>query len=375
MIDNSFIGKNKLELDTPCLTIDINALKKNLAVMQKFGQKNAINIRPHCKTHKCSRLAQMQIEYGAIGVCVAKVSEAEVLINNGINNVLITSPVITSNKLNRFQKCLQKSPGTLLVVDNENNLKDLNLLGENIQTKVNVLIDLNSGIGRTGINNEKVIAFAQLISTYPWLKLVGVQCYAGNLQHIHSYQERKERSLKVMKAASGVVRQLNEHGFNCNILTGTGTGTYDIDMQDTLVTEIQPGSYTVMDVEYREIESEFNSKFNTFTNAMSLLTTVISSNNENHVTVDAGTKGIYVDAHHKPHIINFDGLHYDWNGFGDEHGKITADAGFKLPVNLDVIELIVPHCDPTINLYDYFYIIENDIVIDVWDIDLRGKSQ
>ena len=86
-------------------------------------------------------------------------------------------------------------------------------------------------------------------------------------------------------------------------------------------------------------------------------------------------KGIYVHATYKPKIINYNGLHYDWNGFGDEHGKITADAGITLPANGEVLELIVPHCDPTINLYDYFFIIENDKVIDVWDIDLRGKAQ
>ena len=375
MVINSYIGKNKYDLDTPCLTIDINALIENLTIMQEFGQKHKINIRPHCKTHKCSRLAKMQIEYGAIGVCAAKVSEAEVLINNGIDNVLITSPVITLNKLRRLQLCLEKSPTTLVVVDNEHNVRDLNSLGELIKTRVSVLIDLNSGIGRTGIENKQALTFAKIISSYPWLNLVGIQCYAGNLQHVHSYQERKNRSLKVMKAASKVLRQLNQYGFNCSILTGTGTGTYDIDMQGTSVTEIQPGSYTVMDVEYHEIESAHDNKFTNFMNSMTLLTSVISSNKERHVTVDAGTKGIYVDAHHKPKIINFDGLHYDWNGFGDEHGKVTAEPGYKLPTNADVIELIVPHCDPTINLYDYFYIIEQDRVVDIWEIDLRGKSQ
>lgn len=136
--------------------------------MQAFGQKNKINIRPHCKTHKCSRLAQMQIEYGAIGVCAAKASEAEVLINKGMDNVLITSPVITSNKLRRLQHCLEKSPTTLVVVDNANNVADLNSLGERIKTRISVLIDLNSGIGRTGIENNKALAFAQIISSYPY---------------------------------------------------------------------------------------------------------------------------------------------------------------------------------------------------------------
>ena len=197
--------------------------------MQDFGLKNNIYIRPHCKTHKSSRLAKMQIEYGAIGVCAAKVSEALMLINSGVNNVLITSPIVTQNKLKTFQECLTKCPGILLVVDNELNLNELNLVGEQTQLKVNVLIDLDSGIGRTGIKNEKALNFAKLLSSYPRLNLAGIQCYAGNLQHINSYAERKARSVTVMEEASNVLRLLNQNGFDCSILTGTGTGTYDID--------------------------------------------------------------------------------------------------------------------------------------------------
>lgn len=177
-----------------------------------------------------------------------------------------------------------------------------------------------------------------------------------------------------MQSASTIVRLLKKNGIPCNIFSGTGTGTYDIDVQDTLITEIQPGSYTVMDVEYLEIESASSTQFNTFGNAMTLLTTVISANRREHVTVDAGTKGIYFDKNTKPKIISHPGLHYDWNGFGDEHGKVTANHG-ALPPEETVLELIVPHCDPTINLYDNFFIIEQDVVVDVWPIYLRGKSR
>lgn len=112
-----------------------------------------------------------------------------------------------------------------------------------------------------------------------------------------------------------------------------------------------------MDVEYGIIGSKTDSSsFTTFKPAMTLLTTVISSNRKEHVTVDSGTKSIYFDTQNKPKIINHKGLHYDWGGFGDEHGKITAEKNCKLPKSGEVLELIVPHCDPTINLYDKFYI-------------------
>lgn len=366
----------KYDLDTPCLVIDKSALEFNLNIMREHSNRTQVNIRPHVKTHKCSQLAKLQIEYGAIGISAAKVAEAEVLINSGINNILITSPVITKNKIARLLLCIKKSPETIVVVDNERNLHDLNEAGQSIQSRINILIDLDPGIGRTGIKPEDALNFALKIEQFKWLNLMGIQCYAGNLQHITSYEQRKSCSLQVMEMASDVVKQFKQSGMSCAILTGTGTGTYDIDVEASEITEIQPGSYAVMDVEYGVIGSKTDStSFTTFKPAMTLLTTVISSNRKEHVTVDSGTKSIYFDTQNKPKIISHKGLHYDWSGFGDEHGKITADKDCGLPENGEVLELIVPHCDPTINLYDKFYIINNGVVEDIWEIDLRGKSQ
>jgi len=367
---------HKSELDTPCLVIEKSLLEFNLNVMRQHAQDTKINIRPHVKTHKCSQLAKLQMKYGAIGISAAKVSEAEGLIHAGLKNILITSPVVAHHKIKRLMDCVEKAPDTLVVVDNEQNLHDLNEAAQAIQTKINVLIDLDPGLGRTGINPEIAFDFALKVMQLQWLNLRGIQCYAGNLQHINSYEERKNRSLQVMEMASNVVKLLKKYGIPCDILTGTGTGTYDIDVEASEVTEIQPGSYAVMDVEYGLIGSKKErSSFTTFKPAMTLLTTVISSNRREHVTVDSGTKSIYVDTKTKPRIISHKGLHYDWGGFGDEHGKITADKNCELPKNGTVIELIVPHCDPTINLYDKFYIVENGMVTDIWEIDLRGKSQ
>lgn len=365
----------KYDLDTPCLVIDKSALGFNLNVMREHSNKTQVNIRPHVKTHKCSKLAKLQIEYGAVGISAAKVAEAEVLINSGISNILITSPVISKNKIACLISCIEKAPETIVIVDNEKNLNDLNQAAQSIQSKINILIDLDPGIGRTGIKPEDALNFALKIKQFKWLNLMGIQCYAGNLQHITSYEERKSRSLQVMEMASDVVKQFKKSGLPCSILTGTGTGTYDIDVEASEVTEIQPGSYAVMDVEYGIIGSKASDQFTTFKPAMTLLTTVISSNRKEHVTVDSGTKAIYFDTQNKPKIISHQGLYYEWGGFGDEHGKITADKGCELPKNGDVLELIVPHCDPTINLYDKFYIVNNGVVEDTWEIDLRGKSQ
>ncbi|QMT61194.1 DSD1 family PLP-dependent enzyme [Legionella sp. PC997] len=369
------IGLKKTELDTPCLLIDKNILKSNLETMRTHSIENKVNVRPHCKTHKCSKLAKLQIEFGAIGVCVAKISEAEVLIRNGIPNVLITSPIVTNNKISRLISCLEQAPSTLIVVDNKENLAALNEAGAHNRKMIHVLVDVDPGIGRTGVKPENALNFALEMNQFPWLKLMGIQCYAGNLQHILSFDERKSKSLQTMQMASDLIKIFRENGLNCPILTGSGTGTYDIDVEATEITEIQPGSYAVMDVQYTSIGSQRNpNQFNTFKPALTLLTTVISNNRAEHVTVDAGTKSIYVDQY-KPQIISHQGLEYDWGGFGDEHGKITAVKGTQLPGHGDVLELMVPHCDPTINLFDQFFITEHNIVVDIWDIDLRGKCQ
>jgi D-serine deaminase-like pyridoxal phosphate-dependent protein len=375
-MSKQFIGLAKSQLDTPCLVIDREKLIYNLEQMRQHAIQHKINLRPHCKTHKCSELAKLQMLYGAIGLSAAKISEAEGLINKGIRGLLITSPIVSHYKIARLLGCLKKAPDTIVVLDNEDNLADLNNAGATIKQKISVLVDLDPGIGRTGIKPHLAVDLGQKIAKTEWLNLLGIQCYAGNLQHISSYEERKERSLQTMQNASEVVKNFRKNGLPCNILSGSGTGTYDIDVTASEITEIQPGSYTVMDVEYSLIGSKEDAQhFRTFQQAMTLLTTVISSNREEHVTVDAGTKAIYVDQKNKPKIISHAGLDYDWGGFGDEHGKIVAAKGVTLPKNKEVIELIVPHCDPTINLYNQFYLVSNDKVVDVWEIDLRGASQ
>ena len=361
-------------VDTPCLLIDLDKLKKNIYVMQEYATQAGIAVRPHCKTHKCSRIAKLQIEAGAVGISAAKLSEAEILIEQEIRNILITSPIVSAPKISRLARCLKKAPELLLVLDNPENADALNQLGEALNQPIQVLIDLDPGIGRTGISPNAALEFAHSLQKKSWLQVQGIQCYAGNLQHISNYQQRKVSSLKIMEMASEIFRALKPLFSEFHILTGSGTGTFDIDPGASEVTEIQPGSYIVMDVQYEGIGSKENPQyFNCFQNALTLLSTVVSSNRIEHVTVDAGTKAIYFDPHHKPRLISHPHLSYDWGGFGDEHGKIMGNN--PLPGNAELIEMIVPHCDPTINLYDQFLIVQNNEVIDVWDIDLRGKSQ
>ncbi len=363
----NYIGKHKLQIDTPALIIDKNKLISNLKLMNKLAQLKNVKVRPHAKTHKCTRIAQLQLEHGSIGICVAKVSEAYMMAKAGITGLLITSPVVTPHKIAVLLDIIRIAPDTILVIDNLENARFLNETMAKHHLVLNVLIDIDAGIGRTGIPLDKVIPIAREITLLSNLAFRGIQCYAGHLQHISDLEERRMKSHEILSAAGKIKSQLLEMGLDCNIQTGSGTGTFSIDAELSTVTEIQPGSYCVMDQEYFNIDY----KEEAFLAAMTMLTTVISTNHNSHVTVDAGTKSLY-KVPTKPKVISHPNLIYDWNYFGDEHGKIISTDS-KLPKLGEVLELIVAHCDPTINLFDYFYITENDIVVDRWDIDLRGK--
>lgn len=363
------IGINKYKLDTPCLVIDLDKLTNNIIRMQEFAKAKKILVRPHAKTHKCSRIVKLQLEHGAVGVCVAKVSEAYELVKDGVTGILITSPIVTENKIAILLKVLELAPDTMLVVDNIDNATLLNSIMSTHNQILNILLDIDSGQLRTGVLPDKAVEIATQINKLSHLNFRGIQCYAGHIQHIKNLEERKTQSTMILQRAGKIKQKLLQSGIPCHMQTGSGTGTFFIDAEIEAVTEIQPGSYTVMDKEYLDIDYAEGA----FEQAMTMLTTVISTNHNTHVTVDAGTKAIYV-ADTKPQVQKPEGLNYDWV-FGDEHGKITASEGMKLPRLGEVLEVVVAHCDPTINLFDRFFITKNDIVIDCWKINLRGKTQ
>lgn len=370
---SKFKGLSKWELDTPCLVLDLDKLELNLKKMQEFAVNAGKKLRPHAKTHKCSRIASMQIAAGSIGICVAKISEAKALIKAGIKDILVTSPVVTDIKIKNLIECLALAPELMLVVDNFDNAQKLNAVLKSVGLQLNVLIDINPDMGRTGISYAEAFCLGKFISELPFLNLKGIQCYAGHLQHIASFEERKKASLDCLGKAAAVFRQLKSEKIDVSIMTGTGTGTHDIDILIPEVTDLQVGSYTVMDTEYADIGSLNNpTTFDKFAPAMTILASVVSTNQPHSFTVDAGLKAIYHLEKAPPRILRPANKNWKFSWFGDEHGKITVNSSSeKLPLGA-VIEMTASHCDPTINLHDSFHITKDDMVIDEWPIDLRG---
>nr|MCU0605230.1 alanine racemase [Desulfobacterales bacterium] len=325
--------------------------------------------------HKCSTLAKMQVANGAIGVCAAKVSEAEALIDAGLSGVLITGPVAGREKVNRLVSLLGRAPFLMAVVDHPAAAAQLEARLAEKNRQLDVLLDIDVGQRRTGVAPAKAAELARHILSLGRLRLRGIQAYAGHVQHIPRYEDRRAASRDALRKAAAVFNQLRRTTESCTIFSASGTGSARIDLSSEELTELQAGSYALMDAEYLAIESADGSDAADFHPALTMLSTVVSGPHGRQVTVDAGLKALYRDGG-RPRVLTpeYDRLQYDW--FGDEYGKLsTPNRAAPLPELGMVLELVVSHCDPTVNLFDRLHITRAGKVVDVWPVDLRGRCQ
>ncbi|MBR1965637.1 MAG: alanine racemase [Lentisphaeria bacterium] len=359
----------KSELDTPSLILDIDIFEENLKKMRDFVLAHGKKLRPHAKTHKCPEIAKRQLACGnCIGICAAKLAEAEGLAAAGIQDILITSPVTAPWKMKRVMELNQKIANLQVTVDNVEQIKMLAELA--VDKKLHVLIDVDPEMGRTGVAYNEALSFGRFINGFSSLVLDGVQCYAGHLQHIVSAEERAAASTYLMQKGAEVFNALKQEIPTCRIFTGTGTGTSAADVLIDEVTDIQVGSYCMMDAEYLAVEHQEVQ----YRPALRMLSSVISANHSGNATIDAGTKAIYVTPGAPPQVIEKEKIRkdmvYSWD-YGDEHGHLMFAPEISMRAG-DRVELIVSHCDPTVNLFDELYIVKGDEVIDKWEITLRG---
>jgi D-serine deaminase-like pyridoxal phosphate-dependent protein len=368
------IGRYRYELDTPCLLVDAARLRKNLRIMQEAVDGAGKKLRPHVKTHKCSTIARLQLEEGAVGVCTAKLAEAEALAGQGIDRILITGPVVFPLKEDRLMSLIERCGSLMVVLDDAEQAVLLSSCCRKRGVKVDVLLDVDPGLGRTGVPPSTAKDLGKRISDMPGLNLRGVQAYAGQVQHVSSHEERRRKSLTCMNRAQKAFRSLRDAGMAVDIFTGAGTGTFDIDTAVEDLTDLQVGSYVFMDAEYRAIGSAADRQsFTLFEPALTMLTSVVSCNQDCYVTVDAGLKSMYRDGS-RPLVLYPEDRPYEFDWFGDEYGRISFEGERGSLRHGSVFELMVSHCDPTVNLFDRLHVIEGDRVVDVWPIDLRGMS-
>lgn len=363
----------RAKLQTPALVVDLDVMERNIAAMAAHAKAKGVSLRPHAKTHKCAEIARRQIAAGALGVCCAKLGEAEALAEAGIQSLLLTSPVVTEAGIARLMALNAKVQGLIVTVDNPDIATRLAAAAESSGRKLNVLADLDPGMSRTGIApDDRAIALVEKISKAPSLVWRGLQCYAGQAQHTENRKDRSEQSLAVLKKVADVRDALAAKGLNAEIISGGGTGTFDIDPDAHVLNELQVGSYIFMDKQYNEVW-EKDGERPAFETSLFVQMTVISANREGLATTDAGFKSFATDAG-TPALASGapEGASYFY--FGDEQGGIVYPPTNAKLVPGDVLSARVPHCDPTVNLYDVIHAVRGDVLEAIWPIEARGKS-
>jgi D-serine deaminase-like pyridoxal phosphate-dependent protein len=366
------IAGGRARLQTPALVIDLDAFERNVAKMVAHAKKVGVGLRPHAKTHKSAEIARRQIAAGANGICCAKLGEAEALAAAGIDSILLTSPVVSDAGIARVIALNGRMRELILVCDNADVAGRIDAAAQVSEKKLKVLVDIDPGMSRTGIRSSNAPALVTQVVEARGLEFVGLQCYAGQAQHMESPNERRDASLQVMKELGALKDLLAKSGHAAHIISGGGTGTFDIDPDAHVLSELQVGSYIFMDKQYNDVWEKPGDRV-PFEVSLFVQTTVISANRPGLATTDAGFKSFATDA--GPPLLASgapNGSTYFF--FGDEQGGITYPRDGAMLTPGDIVTCIVPHCDPTVNLYDVYHCVRGDTLEAIWPIEARGKS-
>jgi 3-hydroxy-D-aspartate aldolase len=369
--DSALIGLpgSRWQLGTPVLVLDLDALDRNIERMARFAAEHGVALRPHVKTHKTPEIGWRQRDAGAIGLSCAKLGEAEVMAAAGLDDgLLITSPIVTAPALERLAALHARTRGLACVVDHPLGVAAMAQALAGTGKPLDVLIDIDPGFHRTGVTSpEAAVALWQAIEAAPALRYRGVQFYCGAQQHIPDFADRSATIIEKADILRTTLAALAEAGAPAGVVTGGGTGTHRIDVTLNLFTELQPGSYVVMDQEYAACDLTGNEP--PFDIALSVQSSVISANTPGMVTLDAGIKAFATDGG-IPFVLSGAPANAAYGFMGDEHGALSAD----LPLG-EVVSLGVSHCDPTINLYDTYHVVRGDTLIALWPVAARGRSR
>jgi D-serine deaminase-like pyridoxal phosphate-dependent protein len=364
----------RASLNTPALVLDHDALQRNIAAMAAFTRGAGLALRPHAKTHKSAAIAKLQIEAGALGVCCAKLGEAEALAGEGIESILITSPVVTPQAIARLAALHARIADLRVAADHPDNVDALAAALRGSARPLPVVIDIDPGIRRTGAASpEAAVALARRIAMHATLTYAGVQFYCGAQQHIESFADRQSAIEDRTQYLQSVIAALTDADFAPPMITGGGTGTHRIDAALGALNELQVGSYVFMDRQYRDCDlAGEGADHPPFESALLIDAHVISANASSMATIDAGFKALSTDGG-TPQIVAGAPETAMFVFMGDEHGALIApDHPFKLG---DRITLTAPHCDPTVNLYDCYHVVRGDTLLDIWPVTARGRSR
>jgi D-serine deaminase-like pyridoxal phosphate-dependent protein len=360
-------GDDAAMIDTPALVVDLDAFERNLDLMANAVHGAAVVLRPHGKAHKCPDIALAQIERGAVGICCQKVAEAEAFVAAGINDVLVTNEIVGAAKLTRLA-ALAKLATVGVLADNADVVRDIGAAASAAGVTIAVLVEIDVGAKRCGVQpGAPAVAIAQAIAHTPGLSFRGIHAYHGGAQHLRTPEARQT----AIGQASALVRDtktaIEAAGIACATVTGAGTGTWQLERDSGIYTEIQPGSYVFMDADYQK--NALAPDQHHFEQSLFVLATVMSTPARERAIVDAGLKAFAVDSG-LPEVYGARGLTYV--KATDEHGAIAVADEATPPRIGDRLWIVPGHCDPTVNLYDWIVGMRGTRVECLWPVAARG---
>ncbi|MBO9451622.1 DSD1 family PLP-dependent enzyme [Tropicibacter sp. R16_0] len=366
-------GMAEADIQTPALVLDLDALERNITKMGELAAQMGVRHRVHGKMHKSVDVALLQEKLGnSCGVCCQKVSEAEVFARGGIKDVLVSNQVRDPAKIDRLARLPKLGARTLVCVDDLANVADLSEAATRHGTEIECLVEIDCGAGRCGVTTTpQVVEIAQAIDAASGLKFSGIQAYQGAMQHMDSYEDRREKIDIAVAMVRDAVDALAALGLDCDIVGGGGTGSYYFEGASGVYNELQCGSYAFMDADYGRILDKDGKRIDDgeWENALFILTSVMSHAKADLAVVDAGLKAQSVDSG-LPVVFGRDDVTYA--KCSDEHGVIS-DPDAVLKVN-DKLRLVPGHCDPTCNVHDWYVGVRGGKVEVVWPISARGKA-
>lgn len=363
---------SRSQLSTPALLLDVDALDRNIQRMADFARTAGINIRPHSKGSKSVAISRKQLAAGAIGIGCTTIGEAEIMGQADVASILVTSPVVTPTMIGRLLALNETVEDLIVVMDDARNAETVAAAIGVSGKPIGVLVEYDVGQGRTGVVGEdEALELVRKVSTLPGLSYRGVQAYYGHLQHVPEFAERRRQAEEQIVRIRSLVTALGGEGLAPKIVSGGGTGTFEIDTASGVFTELQVGSYPFMDREYLEIEGGENPNVR-FEPSLFVQVTVVNDWRPDFAVVNAGYKSFATEG--GPPVVRSPELAGTaYRLMGDEHGGVSYDpTSGRLNLG-DAVKFLVPHCDPTINLYDFYHCVSGDTLVDIWPVDGRGR--
>lgn len=358
-----YSGITKDDLPTPCMVVEKSQIESNIKRMAEHCKTTGIDLRAHCKIHKSTDIAKKQIAAGSLGICCATIAEAELMSGAGIKNTLHTVQPAGKNKIWRAVMLASKDPTAMFVADDPETVDLLDEAAAVAKVRMNMLIDLYAGLTRAGhATGTPGVQLAKKIDSKKNLKFVGVMGYSGGASHTKGFAARKQKSIADVGPVVETAMMCKKAGLNVNYVTGGSTGTYNIDKQIGL-TELQAGSYVFMDTAYMYVgASNGQDRYSDFDTSLTVLTTVISRNHANQVTIDCGNKAMLRPTDQvkdRPELVV--------ENQGAEYGILKWKDGNGLKLG-EKVELYCTNLDTSTNVYDRYYVVEGDKLVDVWPI-------